>query len=170
MLDETLILETPPLYSCYGRRGHQVCIPVTGSPARRVLHGALNVRSGDILLLITNEWVQETHHYFLRLLRGHWRGWHSVLFEDRGSPHTADDSLELAEALQIQVRLLPTATPKLNARDQLWRHLKGDVLADRPTCSIDESADAVCQYILTLRPQERLQKAGVLSGNFWLTN
>jgi hypothetical protein len=170
MLDETMILETPPLYSCYGRIGQPVCVPVTGRHARRVLHGALNVESGAILLLITNEWVQETHQYFLRMLRGHWRGWHIVLFEDRGSPHTADDSLELAEALQIKVRLLPTATPKLNAMDHLWRHVKGYVLADRPTCSIDESADAVCQYILDLHPRERLQKAGVLSGNFWLTN
>jgi hypothetical protein len=44
------------------------------------------------------------------------------------------------------------------------------VLADRPTCSIDASVDAVCQYIRALRPHERLQKVGVFSGNFWLTN
>jgi transposase len=130
----------------------------------------MNVGSGDVLLLITNEWVQETHQYFLRMLRVHWRGWHIVLCEDRGSPQTADDSLELAEARQIKVRLLPTATPKLNAMEHLWRHVKGYVLANWPTCSIDESADAVCQYILNLQPHERLQKAGVLSGNFWLTN
>lgn len=165
-----MILETPLLYSCYGRIGHQVCLPVTGSHARRVLHGALNVGSGDIVLLITNEWVQETPQYFLHMLRGQWGGWHLVRFEDRGSPPTAEDRLELAAALPIKVRLLPTATPKGKAMDHLWRHVKGYVLADRPTCAIDESADAVCQYILNLRPHERLQKAGVLSGNFWLTN
>jgi hypothetical protein len=169
-LDETRILETPPLYSCYGRSGQQVCIPVTGSQARRALPGALHVGSGDILWLIADEWMQETPQYFLRRLRVHGRGWHIVLFEGRGSPHTADDSLELAEALQIKVRLLPTATPKLKARDHLWRHVKGDVLAERPTWSIAASADAVCQYILGLRPHERLQKAGVFSGNFWLSN
>ena len=26
-----------------------------------------------------------------------------------------------------------------------------------------------CQYILNLSPHERLQQAGVLSGDFWLT-
>lgn len=170
MLDETLILETPPLYGCYGRMGEQVRVPVTGSHARRVLHGALNVWSGEVLWLITDEWVQETHPYFLGMIRAHWRGWRSVLFEDRGSPHLAEDSLEMAAALNIEVRLLPTATPKLNAMDHLWRHVKGEVLADRPTCSIDASVDAVCQYIRALRPHERLQKAGVFSGNFWLTN
>jgi hypothetical protein len=170
MLDETMILETPPLYSCYGRIGERVCVPVTGSHARRVLHGALNVSSGEVLLLITTEWVQETHQYFLRMLRAHWRGWQVVLFEDRGSPHTAEDTLALAEALNLEVRLLPTATPELNAMDHLWRHGKGYTLADRPTRSIEESATAVCQYILNLQPHERLQKAGVFSGNFWLTN
>jgi DDE superfamily endonuclease len=170
MLEETIILETPPLYSCYGRIGERVCVPVTGNHARRVWPGALNVWSGEVLLLITDAWVQETHQAFLRMLRAHWRGWHIVLFEDRGSPHTAEDSLEAAQALNIEVRLLPTATPELNARDHLWRHTKGDVLPHRPTRSIDESADAVCQYILDLRPHERLQKAGVFSGNFWLTH
>lgn len=170
MLDETIILETPPLYSCYGRIGHRVCVPVTGNHARRVLHGALNVWSGEVLLLITPEWVQETHQAFLQMIRAHWRGWHLVLFEDRGSPHTAEDSLEVAAALNIEVRLLPAATPELNAMDHLWRHTKGYVLADRPTRSIDDSADAVCQYMLDLRPHERLQRAGVFSGNFWLAH
>jgi DDE superfamily endonuclease len=170
MLDETIILETPPLYSCYGRIGARVCVPVTGNHARRVLHGVLNVWSGEVLLLITDAWVQETHQAFLRMIRAHWRGWHIVLFEDRGSPHTAEDSLEAAEGLNLEVRLLPTAAPELNAMDHLWRHTKGYVLPNRPTRSIDESADAVCQYILDLQPHERLQKAGVFSGNFWLTH
>jgi hypothetical protein len=47
--------------------------------------------------------------------------------------------------------------------------VKGRALADRPTRSIDESADAACRYILEMTPQERLRKAGVLSGNCWLT-
>ena len=51
MLDETIIVETPPLYSCYGRVGQRVCVPVTGHHARRVLHGVLNVGSGEVLLL-----------------------------------------------------------------------------------------------------------------------
>jgi hypothetical protein len=42
------------------------------------------------------------------------------------------------------------------------------VLSNRPTCSIDTSADVACQYLLDLSPQQRLKKVGVLSGNFWL--
>jgi transposase len=169
MLDETIIPETPPLDAGYGRSGEQVEVPVSGSRAKRILHGALHVLSGEVLLLITEEWVAETHILFLEMIRSHWRGWHIVLFEDRGAPHTAEESRQRAAALGLEVRLLPRATPELNAMDQLWRHVKANALANRPTRSIDESAEAACQSIYQLHRRERLRKAGVLSGNFWLT-
>ena len=169
MLDETIICETPPLYSCYGRRGQQGCVPITGNRTKGILHGVINIASGAVLLLITNEWVQETHQYFLSMIRAHWRGWHIVLFEERGSPHTAEDSLELAAALNLDVRFLPKATPELNAMDHLWRHVKGRSLADRTVRSIETAALPVCQDIFAMPPLERLRKAGVCSGNFWLT-
>jgi transposase len=169
MLDEVIITETPPLSCCYGRKGQQVCVPVTGNRAKRILHGAINVKTGDLLLLITEVWDALTHQYFLEMIRAHWRGWQIILFEDRGTPHTAEDSLEWAAALGIEARLLPRATPELNAMDHLWRHVKGRALANRPTRSIDESADAACRYLQAMSRHERLRKAGVLSGNFWLT-
>ena len=169
MLDETIITETPPLYSCYGRIGTQVRVPITGNRAKRILHGVLNVRSGDVLLLITEEWVQETHQAFLRMIRAHWRGWQVVLFEDRGSPHMAAESRELACDLALELRFLPTATPELNAMDQLWRRVKGYTVANRVTQTIEQSVDHMCQYILALRPHERLRQAGIFSRNFWLT-
>jgi len=168
MLDEVIITETPPLYSCYGRRGQQVCVPITGNRRKRILHGVINISTGAVLLLITQEWTQETHQYFLRMIRAHWRGWHVVLFEDRGSPHTAEESRALAHELGLEVRLLPRATPELNAMDHLWRSVKARALADRPTLSIDQSADAACKYILDMSRGERLRKAGILSGDFWL--
>ena len=169
MLDETIITETPPLYACYGHIGEQVCVPITGNHARRILHGVLNVQNGEVLLLITQEWVQETHQAFLVMIRSYWRGWNIVLFEDHGSPHTAGESLRLAGELHIKLRFLPKATPELNAMDHLWRHVKGRGLANRATQSIDESADNACRYILDMSRRERLRKAGVLSGDFWLT-
>jgi transposase len=170
MLDEIIVLETPPLYSCYARRGEQKRIPITGSHARRIVHGAINIGTGDIELLITKTWNYITHQDFLQVIRRHWRGWHIVVLEDRASPHTAEDSQDFAASLGLQLRFLPRATPELNAMDQLWRHSKAPALADCPTTSIDASAFALCDYIIGLSPYERLRKAGVLSGHFWLTD
>ena len=89
-----------------------------------------------------------------------------MLFEDRGAPHTAEESLDVAAALHIETRCLPVATPALNAMDHLWRHVKSWGLAARATVSIDTSADRACQYLLELSPRERLRKAGGLSGHF----
>lgn len=170
MLDEIIITETPPLYFCYGRRGEQVCVPITGNRAKRIIHGAINIITGDLLLLITQVWDALTHQYFLEMIRAHWRGWRLILFEDRGSPHTAEDSLELAADLGLKLRFLPRACPKLNAMDHLFRFVKGQAVADRPTLTIERSADAACRYLYEMSPQERLIKAGVRSGHFWLTS
>ena len=60
MPDETIVTETPPLYHCYGPIGEQVRVPIRGEHAKRVLQGAINVRSGDLSLRITEGWTQET--------------------------------------------------------------------------------------------------------------
>ncbi len=152
MLDEVIITETPPLYCCYGHKGEQVCVPVTGDRAKRILHAALNIGTGDLLLLITKEWDALTHQYFLSMIRSHWSGWRLILFEDRGTPHTAEDSQEWAKTLNIAMRV------------------KGRGVSNWPTQSIDCSAQAACNHLYRLTRHERLVRAGVLSGDFWLTN
>lgn len=169
MLDETIVTAIPPLSGAYGKVGAPIEVPIEGSHSeRRVLHAALNIRTGAVLLWITEEWVKETHQAFLKQIRSYWRGWNIVLFEDKGSPHTAGDSMRLAIALGFQLRFLPTATPELNAVDQLWRRVKQEVLANRGGRTVDEAMEALAQWILSLSPKERLRKAGILSPSFWL--
>ena len=144
-------------------------VPITGNRSQRILHGATNVRRGDTLLLITEDWDQLTHQAFVTMIRSHWRGWHIILCEDRASQHQAPASLAMAAHLGIEIRLLPRATPELNARDHLWRHAQRDALASRATQTVEQSAMAVCHYLLDRTPREHLRKAGIVSGNFWLT-
>jgi DDE superfamily endonuclease len=169
MLDETIITGTPPLYCCYGHIGEQVRVPITGDRAERILHGAIDVGTGDVAPLITERWIKEAHQESLSVARARWRGWNIVSFEDRASRHTSPRSRAWAEELGIEVRLLPRATPELNAMDHLRRHTKREAPGDRETVTIARSAFDACQDIIDLSPHERLQKAGVLSGNFWLT-
>jgi DDE superfamily endonuclease len=170
MLDETIITETPPLYNAYGKKGLRIEVPISGNRAKRVLHGVINIRSGETHFLIADAWNQQTHQVFMRMIRRHWRGWYVVIFLDKGSPHTADESRLLAKELGLELKFLPTATPELNAMDHLWRFVKGQALANRKTQSIDRSADQAAQYLLNMSAHERLKKAGTLSTNFWLKN
>jgi len=167
--DETILTATPPLDSCYGQIGEQVRVPITGNRSRRILHGAINVKTGDVALLITQEWTRGTHQGSLSVTRSPWRGWKVVLVGDRASQHTSPDSLEWAEELGIEVRLLPQATPELNARDHVWEPTQREALGDREAVTIDGSALAACRHVIDLSPEDRLRRAGVLSGNFWLT-
>lgn len=89
--------------------------------------------------------------------------------EERGAPHTAVARRQMAKAFPSTGRCLPTAPPAVTAMDHLWRHGKGRVLAHRAVTSMDEAADQACQAILARRRRERLRKAGLLSGHFWLT-
>jgi len=167
-LDEPIVRETPPLRAVWARKGAQAAVPILGFRGKRVLYGVLNVQTGTALVRQARHWKQGTFQEVLRAIRRTWRGWHIVLFLDRGSPHRARASQALARALGIALRWLPVACPELNPVDHLWRHVKQDVLANEPVPALDTSVARACAYIMALSPRERLRKAGVLSSRFWL--
>jgi DDE superfamily endonuclease len=166
--DATILTETPPLRACWSPAGEQAEVPVTGNRGRTVLYGALNPATGKLWLDEAGKWDQRSFQEHLRSVRSVWRGWHVVLFLDRGTPHTAAASRELAAALGIEPRFLPTACPELNPVEGLWRHAKGRVLANEPTPDLADGLGRVCDELFMMSPAERLKLAGVLSGNFWL--
>jgi transposase len=109
--------------------GKSKCRSAATEASASCMEGAINIATGEVALLVTTDGDADPHQAFLRQIRAHWRGWHIVLFEDRGPAHTAAESRALAGALGIEVRWLPRATPELNARDQLWKHVKANALA-----------------------------------------
>jgi transposase len=169
-LDETIITETPPIRASWSPAGKQAEVPITGNHDRRVLYGVLNLKSGKSLLHSAKVWDQYQFQLVLYKIRHKWRGWHIVLFIDRGSPHKAANSQQLARKLGIQIRWLPVACPELNPVDHIWRHVKQDVLANEATPDLDVSVKRVRDYIMSLTPKQLLRKAGVLSEKFWLRN
>jgi len=169
-LDSTIFSEIPPLRAMWAPIGAQAQVPIIGSHAKRFLTGVLNIRTGDYLDYASKQFRQANFQDVLRLMRTHWRGWRIVLFLDRNKPHRTVAGRRLARHLGIQLRWLPTACPELNVLDCLWRHLKDDVLANRPLPDVD----AVIQYARTevaaLSQRERLKKAGVYAQDFWLAD
>ena len=167
-LDETILTETPPLRIAWGKCGQQISIPITGTRGKRILYGALNLRSGQLELRSSLHWAQDDFQAFLRQIRRRGRGWRSGLFLDRGSPHTAQRSRELAWALGIELRWLPTACPELNPVDHLWRHLKRDVLGNCGLQKVTTALDRALVYLQNVSPEERRRKAGLLAPGCWL--
>jgi DDE superfamily endonuclease len=166
--DATILTETPPLRACWARVGEQAEVPITGNRAKRVVYGTINVATGDLLPEAAAKWNQDSFQAHLRRLRSRRRGWNIVLFLDRGSPHRAKRSRAPAGAPGVELRWLPTACPERNPLEGLWREIKGYILANEPTPDLDVSLARAFAHLEAMRPRQRLQAAGVLSGSFGL--
>ena len=166
--DETILTERPPLRAGWAKVGEQAKVAISGNRQKRVLYGVLNIKSGRLLTVIREKWDQEGFQQFLKKVRGYFRGWHIVMFVDRGTIHKAKLSVGLAGELGIELRWLPVACPELNPLEGLWRHLKGEVLCNRIFGTMKELEEQAQWYLDALSSQQCLQKAGVLSNNFWL--
>lgn len=166
-MDETIVTSGPPLRAKWARRGSQSIIPIVGDHKKRILYGTMSLQGG-LLIHDTPECNQEEFQIHLRMIRSLWRGWHIILFLDRASSHRAEESIILADELSITLRWLPVACPKLNPMDHLWRPIKGDVLANAPCPSLDESVSLVQNYLQDIGPEAWMRKAGLFSEKFWL--
>ena len=93
--------------------------------------GRSTFRSGDVALLITEEWIKETHQTFLAMIRSHWRGWNIVLVRGSGlAAQVAGEPARGPSSWGSRSGLLPRATPELNAMDHLWRHTKRETVGE----------------------------------------
>jgi transposase len=170
-IDATRLRLFPPLRSAWARKGEQARVPVTGRNAKRVLFGAINVRTGHRLVVQRQGEGGADAQALLEAIRRCYRRAATIwLLLDEASAHTAVRTQELAAQLSIQLVWLPKQWPELNAMDQLWRELKRLIAANRQAASIEELTEQAAQWVLGLSKQEALRKAGILSPNFWLGN
>ena len=170
-IDGTLLRLFPPLRATWALKGTQAAVPITGANAKRVLFGAINLRTAHRVVLIRRQAGQADAQAFLRELRRRYRhaGW-LWLLADRASAHTAHRTQALAAALRIRFLWLPKQAPELSPMDQLWRELKRLIAANRQAESIDALAVAAADWVQALTPQQARRKAGMASKQFWLRN
>jgi transposase len=167
--DETILRLFPPLRQAWGLRGRQVCVPVSGRNARRVLFGAINVRTGRRVVRRAGSMRLGEVHAFLRELRRHYhRPGRLWLILDRHGSHDSASTSRVADGLRIELLFLPRQCPELNPMDHLWRGAKAQVSSNRQYDDIDQQADEAERWVLILSPREAKRKAGMLSKNFWL--
>jgi len=66
--DETTLREFPPLRAAWARRGQQQVVVLSGRNTRRVVHGALNAATGDLVTLIRERSRQDDCLAFVQAL------------------------------------------------------------------------------------------------------
>ena len=129
--DETDLLLFPPIRAGWARGGQAAQVRLSGWNARRVIFGAMNLKSGRRLFLARQHQRATDFQAFLRLLHRHYRGWQLVLLLDEDSSHTAKASMALASEMDMTLIFLPKRAPKLNPIDTLWGQAKDVVSANK---------------------------------------
>jgi hypothetical protein len=166
--DETVLRLFPVLRRAWALQGEQAHVAITGCNAKRVLFGAINLRTGHRLLGRRPTMEQAHFQAFLRLVREAYPGHRIALLLDEAPGHRASKSQGLAAQLDIELIWLPKQCAEFKAMDQLWRELKGHISANYQYPTIDAYATAAEQWIRSLTPTEALRKAGIRSKHFWL--
>ena len=166
--DETDLRLFPPVHAGWAVRGQPAGVTISGSNAKRVLFGSINVWTGHRLFLTRHQQRGPDCEAFLDEIHEHYRGWHVALLLDEDSSHTAEDSQSLADDYDIELLWLPKRSPHLNPMDHLWRHGKAVMSANHQYDSIDGQVEQFIGYLEGLSPWEAFTKAGMLSKDFWL--
>lgn len=164
--DETDLMMFPPLRLGWSPRGEPAEVALSGWNARRVIFGAINLKTGTRVLLPRSKNRSGDYQAFLTEIRSRYRGRHIALLLDEGPSHTAKASLRAAEGLTLL--WLPNRTPELNPMDTLWGQAKDVVSANRQYETIEEHVSRFLEYLESLSDRETLHTAGVLSDEFWL--
>jgi len=166
--DETDLRLFPPLRAGWARRGEEAPVPISGSNAKRVLFGAINIETGHRLFQASRRQRGVDFEDFLEEVRSCYRGRHVAMLVDEDSSHTAEDSQAAADDLGIELLWLPKRSPELNPMDHLWRHGKEVLSANHQYDSIDTQVDWFIAYLSGLSAYEALTKAGLFSEDCWL--
>jgi transposase len=134
--DETDLLLFPPLRATWSKRGEVARVWLSGRNARRIIFGALNLRTGARLLLPREKGRSVDFQAFLGEVRSSYRGWQVALLLDEDPCHTAQASLREAEGMSLL--WLAKRSPELNPMDTLWGQGKDLVSANKQDATVDE--------------------------------
>jgi transposase len=168
--DETDLLLFPPLRAAWSKVGQTAEVRLSGWNARKVVFGAMDLRTGERLFHLRDRQRSEDFRPLLDSIRKRYGTRPVVVLLDEDSSHTAKASQALANRLNIQLLWLPKRAPELNPMEGLWRHSKGVICANTQYASINQEARSFVRYLKSLTDEEALQLSGVQSRDFWLHN
>lgn len=167
--DETTLREFPPLRAAWARRGEQAVVTISGRNARRVLHGAVNVATGEMVRVVRERNRAADSAALIAALAARTPAGRSLLVGDNAPPHHTRLARETAEAVGITILPLPFRSPELMPCEDVWRGMKGVVAANRAYADVDELVARAVAWLDDQRPADLLRRAGLQSSKFdWL--
>ena len=111
--DETTLREFPPLRGAWAKRGEPAVVLISGRNARRVLHGALNAATGELVQLVRERSRQDDCAAFVEALGPLRPTVPKRLIGDTAPPHHPKRVLAAAEAVHMTIVWLPFRAPEL---------------------------------------------------------
>lgn len=168
MEDETDLLMFPPLRAGWSLAGDPVEVPLSGRNDRRVVFGAMELKSGHRLFLTRHHQRSADMIAFLEALHERSRRGPIALLLDEDSSHTAQATQTLAEERGMICLWLPKRAPELNPMEGLWGHGKDLISANRQFATVEEQAVRFVEFLEGLSDHQALRLSGVLSEDFWL--
>lgn len=168
--DETTLREFPPLRAAWARRGGQAVVTISGRNSRRVLHGAMNVVTGEVVRVVRERNRGADSAALIAALAARTAAGKSLLVWDNAPPHHTHVARETAEATGIAIMPLPFRSPELMPCEDVWREMKRVVAANRAYADVDELAQRGVGWLDDRSPDEILRIAGLRSSKFdWLS-
>jgi transposase len=160
------VREFPPLRAAWSRRGEQQVVLISGRNGRRVLHGALNPQTGELVQVTRERNRQDDAVAFVTALGQVRPAVPKLLVWDNNPPHKPTRVQQAAQAARIQIAWLPFRSPELNPCEDLWLHLKAQVAANRVFDQLDGLAAHAASWLDALAPADRLRLAALRSSKF----
>lgn len=169
MADETGLREFPPLRCAWSRVREQAVVTISGRNARRVVLGALNARTGELVRAVRERSRTDEVVAAVAALGRLRPDVPKLLVWDNAPPHQPTRVKTAARLAGIELAPLPFRAPELMPLEDLWRGMKATVAANRCYPTIDEAAARAAAWLDALTPEERLRRCGLRSSKFqWL--
>jgi transposase len=167
--DETTLREFPPLRASWSKRGRQAIVTISGRNARRVVHGAVQGRTGELVRVVRERHRADDALALIEALGALRPAASKLLIWDNAPPHKPRRVRDAARAAGIEVVFLPFRAPELNPCEDLWRGLKQEVAANRAYPSVDDLATRAIAWLDGMTTEDRLRRCGLRSSKFdWL--
>ncbi len=169
MADETTLREYPPLRAGWSKRGEQATVAISGRNARRVVCGALNVGSGELVRWVRERGRADDVLAAVEALGGRRPEVPKLLVWDNAPPHQPARVRTAALAANVELAFLPFRAPELMPLEDPWRGATAVVAANRRYPTVAEAATRAVAWLDGQTPEERLRRCGLRSSKFdWL--